>query len=45
MKLLTSRRGFVTHPIMMFVIAFILGLALAYLWINYTNIANPFCAR
>ena len=43
MTIFSSKKGIVTHPAMMFAIALILGLVLAYLWINYTTIPNPFC--
>lgn len=43
MDFMKNKRGIVTHPAMMFVIAFVLGLVAAYLWINYVDIANPFC--
>ena len=40
-----GKKGIITHPGMMFVIALILGLVLAYVWINYINIANPYCPK
>lgn len=43
MKILNLKKGFVQHPAMMFVIALVLGLVLAYLWINYLAIPNPYC--
>ncbi len=45
MKIFNAKKGIVTHPAMMFAIALILGLVLAYLWINYTTIPNPFCVK
>jgi len=43
MKIFSSKKGIVTHPAAMFAIALILGLVLAYVWINYVNVPNPFC--
>jgi hypothetical protein len=43
MKLFKSKKGIVTHPVMLFLFGVVLGLVLAYLWVNYTTIANPFC--
>jgi len=43
MKILNTKKGFVTHPVMLFVIGIVLGLVLVYLWINYLTMANPFC--
>lgn len=31
------------HPGWMLFIGLLLGLILAYLWVNYTNIPNPIC--
>ncbi|HLC61054.1 MAG TPA: hypothetical protein VJJ52_06520 [Candidatus Nanoarchaeia archaeon] len=45
MKFLENRRAFVTHPAMLFVVALVLGLVLAYVWINYISIPNPFCTK
>ena len=45
MDFLKSKRGIVTHPAMMFIIALVLGLVLAYVWINYISIPNPFCPK
>jgi len=45
MKLFKNKKGIVTHPVGLFIIGLVLGLVLAYLWINYTTIANPFCAK
>ena len=45
MKMLDMKNGIITHPGMMFLIAFVLGLVVAYLWANYTTLANPFCAK
>ncbi|MBI2657240.1 hypothetical protein HYX08_00935 [Candidatus Woesearchaeota archaeon] len=45
MKIFKSKKGIVTHPVMLFVFGVVLGLILAYLWVNYTTIANPFCAK
>ncbi len=43
MNFLKNKKAFVTHPVMLFLIGVLLGLVLAYLWANYTTIANPFC--
>ncbi len=43
MKIFENKKGFVTHPVMLFVVGVILGLVLAYVWVNYTSVANPFC--
>ncbi len=43
MKIFNSKKAIITHPAAMFVIALILGLVLAYVWINYTTVPNPFC--
>jgi len=43
MDFLKSKKAIVTHPAMMFAIALVLGLVLAYVWINYTTVPNPFC--
>ena len=43
MDFLKNKKAFVTHPVVMFITALILGLVLAYLWINYTTVPNPFC--
>ena len=43
MGIFSNKKGFIQHPGVMMAIAFVLGLAAAYLWINYTTIANPFC--
>ncbi len=40
-----SKKGIVTHPVVLFIVGLVLGLAAAYLWVNYTTIANPFCTR
>ncbi len=43
MEFLKSKKGIVTHPVVLFLVGVVLGLVLAYLWVNYINIANPFC--
>ncbi len=43
MKLFNSKKGIVTHPVTLFIVGVVLGLVLAYVWVNYINIANPFC--
>ena len=43
MEFLKSKKAFVTHPVMLFVFGVVLGLVLAYVWVNYINLANPFC--
>ena len=45
MDFLKNKKGIITHPAMMFAIALVLGLVVAYLWINYTTVPNPFCGR
>ena len=40
-----NKKGIVTHPATMFVFALILGLVLAYLWVKYVNIWNPYCPK
>ena len=43
MEFLKSKKGIVTHPVFLFMFGVALGLVLAYVWVNYLNIANPFC--
>lgn len=43
MNFLKNKKGIVTHPVVLFFIGVVVGLVLAYLWIKYTTIANPFC--
>jgi len=43
MKMFKSKKGIVTHPVSLFIFGIILGLVLAYLWVTYTTIPNPFC--
>ena len=43
MKIFKNTRAIVTHPVGLFAIGLVLGLIAAYLWINYTTVANPFC--
>lgn len=43
MKIFKSKRGIVTHPVVLFIVGVVLGLVVAYLWVKYTTIANPFC--
>ena len=43
MKFLNNKKGIVTHPVTMFIIAFVLGLVAAYLLINYTAATGLFC--
>ncbi|MBI2653508.1 hypothetical protein HYX02_01725 [Candidatus Woesearchaeota archaeon] len=45
MRIFKNSKGIITHPGMMFVVALILGLVVAYLWIRYTTIPNPFCPK
>ena len=45
MKLFENKKGIVTHPVMLFFVGVIIGLILAYVWINYVSIPNPFCAK
>ncbi|MDP6648488.1 MAG: hypothetical protein QGH34_03785 [Candidatus Woesearchaeota archaeon] len=45
MKFFKDKRGIVTHPVGLFIMGVILGLVLAYLWINYTSIPHPFGFR
>ncbi len=44
MKFLKFKKGYGAHPGWMFLIGLLIGLVLAYLWVNYTGIPNPFCA-
>ena len=44
MKMFDVKKGIVTHPGFLVLVAFLAGLVVAYLWVNYTTIANPFCA-
>jgi len=43
MRIFKSKKAIVTHPVMLFFFGVALGLILAYLWINYVDIPNPFC--
>ena len=43
MKIFSSKKGIVTHPVVLFLVGVLLGLVLAFLWTKYTTIANPFC--
>ncbi|MBI4451842.1 hypothetical protein HY637_00290 [Candidatus Woesearchaeota archaeon] len=43
MDFLKNKKGIVTHPVVLFVFGVVLGLVLAYVWVNYIDIANPFC--
>lgn len=43
MKIFRNTRAIVTHPAGLFIFGVVLGLVLAYLWVNYTTIVNPFC--
>ena len=43
MKIFKSKKGIVTHPVVLFFIGVLIGLVLAYLWIKYTTVPNPFC--
>ena len=45
MKIFENKKGIVTHPVVLFFVGVLIGLILAYLWINYTTIANPFCVK
>ena len=45
MKIFENKKGIVTHPVTLFFVGVVLGLILAYLWINFTTIANPFCPK
>jgi len=45
MKIFKNKKGIVTHPVTLFFVGVLVGLILAYLWINYTTIANPFCVK
>ncbi|MBI2102181.1 hypothetical protein HYT53_06235 [Candidatus Woesearchaeota archaeon] len=44
MKIFNDKRGIVTHPVTMFIFALVLGLVLAYIWVHYINIPNPYCS-
>ena len=41
--MIKSKKGIVTHPVTLFVVAVIIGLVLAYVWVKYVNIWNPYC--
>ncbi len=43
MKIFNGKKGIVTHPVTLFFVGVVIGLVAAYLWVNYTTIANPFC--
>ena len=43
MKIFKSKRGIVTHPVVLFVVGVVLGLVLAYIWVKYITVPNPFC--
>jgi hypothetical protein len=45
MKIFENKKGFVQHPIWLFVAGLVIGLVLVYLWINYIDIANPYCPK
>ena len=45
MRIFKSKRGIVTHPVVLFLVGVALGLVLAYVWIHYVSVPNPFCAR
>ena len=46
MKILKYKNGFVTHPGMMFAIAFILGVVVAILWAKQLiAVPFPFCGN
>ena len=44
MEILKNKKAIVTHPVTMFIIAFVLGLVAAYLLINYTAATSLFCS-
>jgi len=43
MDFLKSKKGIVTHPVVLFLIGVVLGLVVAWFWITQTKIPNPFC--
>lgn len=43
MKIFNDKKGIVTHPVTLFIVAVIVGLVVAYLWVKYTTVPNPFC--
>ena len=46
MKIFNSKKGIVTHPVTLFFVGVLIGLVVAYFWVNYIpTIPNPFCAR
>ncbi|MBI3035683.1 hypothetical protein HYY71_05165 [Candidatus Woesearchaeota archaeon] len=45
MNIFNNKKGIVTHPVTMFVIALVIGLVLAYVWVNHTTVPNPFCPK
>ena len=43
MNFLRDKKAIVTHPVVLFLIGVIGGLILAYLWVKYTTLGNPYC--
>ena len=44
MELFKSKKGIVTHPVVLFIVGVVIGLVLAYVWITYMpTVPNPFC--
>tara|TARA_Y100000310_G_C20319377_1_gene640006 strand:+ start:42 stop:170 length:129 start_codon:yes stop_codon:yes gene_type:complete len=42
---MNSKKGVVTHPVVLFIVAVIIGLALAYVIGNYTALPPVFCGK
>ena len=46
MKILNDRKGIITHPAMMFFIAFVLGVVVTILWAKQIiAVPFPFCGK
>ena len=43
MRIFKDKKAIVTHPVMLFFIGVLIGLILAYVWVKYITIPNPFC--
>jgi hypothetical protein len=44
MRMLKFKRAIVTHPGFLFFFALVLGLVLAYVWVHYIDLVNPYCS-
>ena len=46
MELFKSKKGIVTHPVMLFFAGIVIGIILTILWANGTiNVPFPFCGK